>query len=113
MSPYAIPGIRLVGAVTFEDIEDVVCTFYSVPITEVYSKTRRHSRQASYCRFLIGFFAVEFMGLSLVSIAEHIGCHHTSVMYGRRVVHDRKHTEQMFSAEVEEMRRRIHERRMC
>lgn len=109
MSPYAIPGIRINGATTFADIEDVVCTFYNRSPEEVYSKSRNH--ELVTCRHLIAFFCIEFMGLSTPAIGRHMKCNHTSVMYGRRMVQDRKHTEQLFGAEVEEMRKRIHERR--
>ena len=107
MNHYVFPGIVYEEPTTFDHIESVVTDFYSITLETLRDPTRRHSREVSYCRFLVGFFAIEFMSATLVSIADRLDCHHSTVIYGRRMVQNRIHTEQFFCAEVGEMRKRI------
>lgn len=110
MTYYSPPGIiREVRPFTFDDIEVTVCAFYGEPLERVYSRTRKLTPR--WCRHLICFFAVELMGASTPAIGRRIGRHYSTVIKCRMDVINRKNYEQLFAAEVNEIRRRIQERR--
>lgn len=71
--------------VTFEQVEQVVCEVCAVPISLVYTKTRK--KEVVTARHLISYYAKICCGMTLVAIGERIGGKdHTTVINSIRVV---------------------------
>lgn len=104
MTYFSAPGV-IRDALSFERIEDTVCEFYDVDKTHVYD----HKRTASlvWPRMVIAYFAIELLQMTLVETGRRMNRDHTTILWSRRQVQNRKHCEQLFSAEVEEIRRRL------
>lgn len=108
MTYYAAPGIvRTKKVNTFEDIENVVCDHYSIPIDGLYEPGRK--REYVLCRSVIAFFALEILEMTVVAIGKKMSRHYTSIINYRKNVYNQIRHEESFRNEIEALRLKIQE----
>lgn len=92
--------------ITIEDITDIVCDYFNMPVDYIRSKTRK--REVVQARQIAMFFSKSLTKLSLTSIGSQIGQKdHATVLHACKTVNNLIDTDKQFRNEINEINKRI------
>ncbi len=92
--------------ISIEYIQKLVCDYFSIPVEQVKSKTRK--REIVQARQISMFYAKDLTKSSLKTIGMHFGGRdHSTVIHACQTVNDLMETDKKFKADIEEIAKRI------
>lgn len=92
--------------ISIEFIQKLVCDFFTIPIDQIKSKTRK--REVVQARQIAMYFAKDLTKSSLKNIGSHFGNRdHSTVIHACQTVNDLMETDKRFKSDVEEISKRI------
>ena len=108
-SPFTILETQLFNAVdsnNIEFIQKLVCDYFTIPVEQVKSKTRK--REIVQARQISMYYAKDLTKSSLKTIGMHFGGRdHSTVIHACQTVNDLMETDKKFRADIEEIGKRI------
>ena len=91
---------------TIEQIQQIVCDYYKIPIENIQSKTRK--RKIVQVRQVSMFFSKSLTKATLASIGSRIGGKdHTTVLHACKTVHKLIEEDAQFSNQIKELEKRM------
>jgi chromosomal replication initiator protein len=92
--------------ISIEYIQKLVCDYFSIPVEQVKSKTRK--REIVQARQISMYYAKDLTKSSLKTIGMHFGGRdHSTVIHACQTVNDLMETDKKFKADIEEIAKRI------
>jgi chromosomal replication initiator protein len=92
--------------ISIEFIQKLVCDYFSIPVDQVKSKTRK--REIVQARQISMFYAKDLTKSSLKTIGMHFGGRdHSTVIHACQTVNDLIETDKKFRSDIEEIGKRI------
>lgn len=98
--PYLFVGMRHEKP-TMERVEDVICSYFDIPSTDIHSKNR--TTKVRKTRQIIAWVLNEKFNYKKLHIANYLAMDHTSIMHSVNVVANDIRLNEEYKAQIDEL----------